>query len=49
MTGVVSEYLCDYCGKDAIYTEHIWMSKQWCDDCTETVAWEIYEEVVEEI
>ena len=41
--------LCDYCDKKAKFTENVWGIKYWCLDCEEEVAWEIYNEVIEEL
>ena len=40
---------CDYCDKVAIFTENVWGCKQWCLDCEEDAAWEIYNEVMEDV
>jgi len=41
---------CDYCyDKDAKYTETCWGIKHWCADCEEEAAWDIYNDLVEEV
>ena len=40
---------CNYCDKPAIFTENVWGVKQWCLKCEEEAAWEIYNEVLEDV
>ena len=47
---------CDYCVAPANkndgrtwYTEDIWGIKTWCSNCEEEAAWDIYNDVLDEI